>query len=140
MQLELTNSLNHNSASETSEWARAPWAAVAAGNAVVVASSLWQSVVKDAAALREMRAMAGAGLLGSPNLSEPPRLWTVKQMAKAMGLSEGGVRRLCRAWPFTLCVAHCCACKGGTRGCELRFRAEAASFWLSQRRTKRSAQ
>lgn len=138
MQLELTNSLNHNSESETSEWARAPWAAVAAGNAVVVASSLWQSVVNDAAALREMRAMASAGLLGSPNLSKPPRAWTVHEMAKQIGMSESAVRRRARKWDFTRCVAHI-GCRGGTRGCDLRFVAEDAARWVNVQRRQRAA-
>lgn len=133
MQLELTNS-NHNSESETSEWARAPMAAVAAGKAVVVASSLWRSVVMDAAALREMRALAGAGLLG-PNVTKPPRLWTVADMAKQLALSPAAVRRRARQWAFTRCVAHQ-GCHGGGCGCDLRFIAKEADAWVNSQRRR----
>jgi hypothetical protein len=112
-------------------------AAVAAGKAVIVASSIWQSVVNDAAALREMRALAGAGLLGSPNVTKPARLWSVREMAKQIGMSESRVRRHARKWDFTRCVAHL-RCRGGTRGCDLRFVAQDAAHWLNVRRQQRA--
>jgi hypothetical protein len=137
MLLELNNS-NHNSESDTSEWAQASMAAVAAGKAVVIASSIWQSVVKDAADLREMRALSAAGLLGSPNCAKPARLWSVREMAKQIGMSESRVRRHARKWDFTCCVAHL-HCRGGTRGCDIRFVAEHAARWLNEQRRRRAA-
>jgi AraC-like DNA-binding protein len=136
MQLELNNS-NHNSDSKTSESASAPVAAVAAGKAVIVASYIWDSVIKDAAAIREMRALARAGLLDCPNVTKPARLWTVREMAKQIGMSESRVRRHARKWAFTRCVAHF-RCRGGTRGCNLRFVAEDAMHWLDVQRQRRA--
>lgn len=136
MQLELVNS-NHTSGSEASELehacaeARRALAAIGAGEAMVVAPALWESVVADASRWRHESA--------APSDSKPPRLWTARELAKQAGISEKAARSLARKLP-TVCVApsHCCGCVGGTRGCDLRFPAPAASAWVNSLRHKRS--
>jgi hypothetical protein len=138
MQLEVVNP-NHTSESDASELeracarARAALAAIGAGDAVVVAPGLWASVVSDASRWRDAQPSAASD-------SKPPHLWTVRQLAKQAGISEKAARALARKLNV-VCVApsHCCGCRGGTRGCDLRFLAETASSWLSQRRSKRDA-
>lgn len=63
--------------------------------------------------------------------------WNVAQMAKHLGVGESFVRRHSREWDFTFCAAHA-KCRGGTRGCDLRFTASEASEWINQKRSRRS--
>lgn len=139
MQVELTNS-NHTSGSEASELgracarARAALAEIGASDAVVVAPALWASVVADASRWRDAQASA------APD-STQPRLWTVRQLAKQAGISEKAARRLARKMQMVICVApsHCCACPGGTRGCDIRFIARDAAAWVNSQRRQRAA-
>lgn len=139
---ELPNS-NHTSGSEASELeracvaARAALAAIGAGDAVVVAPGLWASVVADAF---RWRAAAGSPAAALDADSRPPRLWTVRELAKQAGISEGAARRLARKL-LTVCVApaHCCGCVGGTRGCDLRFIAKETAAWVNSQRRSRVA-
>jgi hypothetical protein len=133
MLLQQVNS-NHTSGSETSGLeaaiarARDALAAIGAGDAVVVAPGLWASAVADASRWRDAQASAASD-------SKPPRLWTARELAKQAGISEKGARALARKLE-AICVApsHCCGCRGGTRGCDLRFVAKEAAAWVSQRR------
>lgn len=142
MELELSNS-NHTFGSEASELeracarARAALTAICAGDAVVVAPRLWASVVADASRWREA---AGSPAAAPDADSRPPRLWTVRELAKQAGISEKAARHLARKL-LTVCVApsHCCGCLGGTRGCDLRFVAAAASAWVNAQRRQRAA-
>ena len=134
MLLQQVNS-NHTSESEASELEAAlarlaeAKAAIGAAGAVMVRASLWASVVAD---WRNAQASTAA------SDSKPPRLWTARQLAKQAGISEKAARGLARKLP-AVCVApsHCCACLGGTRGCDLRFVAKEADAWVSQRRQRR---
>jgi len=95
--------------------------------------------------LRRLRALADERFFQADEHIDkdqrPPRLWTVADMAKQLALSRAAVRRCARRLPFTLCVAHQ-NCRGGQRGCDLRFVAADASAWVNsqrQRTAKRSA-
>jgi hypothetical protein len=128
MQVELVNS-NHNSDSWASELAHTRAAfmrALGVSDMVVVNPALWRSVATDAARWR------GSAAAADPR---PPHLWKARDFAKQAGISEKAARALARRLP-TVCVApsHCCGCRGGTRGCDLRFIAKDAAAWLSQRR------
>jgi hypothetical protein len=87
--------------------------------------------------LRRLRALADERFLQEDGRTEhdkgPPRLWDVRTMAKQLGLADEVVRKRARSWAFTLCVAHQ-RCRGGTRGCDLRFIAKEAAAWVSARR------
>lgn len=143
MQQELVNS-NHTSNSKASPLSPAEADALerlsAFGPYVLYSGDDLRRLTEEQIELRRLRALADERCLRADDpdsaSTEPPRLWTVKQMAKAMHLSEGRIRRLARDWPSAICVAHCCGCRGGTRGCELRFLAEATSAWLSGRRKR----
>ena len=80
-------------------------------------------------------------LSGEPReLTEPrdplqirmPNFWTVKQMAKQLGVSDCYVYRHAPKWPFTVRLngSH-------GRGSDLRFVASEAAEWLNRRRAKR---
>lgn len=61
-----------------------------------------------------------------------PTYWTVKQMAKQLGVSESYVYRHARDWPFTVRLN---GARG--RGSDLRFVASEAAEWLNRKRAKR---
>ena len=141
MTVELVNS-NHNSESGARD---DPLAAVLEG-----LSGLEARLREDLAEVRRLRALAAGGgpartisrqsAAASDDAasdSKSPRLWTVRQLAKQMGISEKAARRLARSRLMAVCTApsHCCGCFGGTRGCDLRFIAADASAWVSRRRS-----
>jgi hypothetical protein len=131
---------NHTSESEASELEAAlarlaeAKAAIGAADAVMVRASLWASVLADADRWRNAQASTAAAD------SKPQRLWTARQLAKQAGISEKAARGLARKLP-AVCVApsHCCACLGGTRGCDLRFIANEADAWVNSQRRRRAA-
>jgi predicted DNA-binding transcriptional regulator AlpA len=61
-----------------------------------------------------------------------PKFWTVKQMAKQLGVSECYVYRHARDWHFTVRLN---GSRG--RGSDLRFYASEAAEWLNRKRAKR---
>jgi hypothetical protein len=90
--------------------------------------------------LRRLRALADERFFHRDDRIErdkgPPKLWDVRMMAKQLGVAEDVVRRRARSWQFTLCVAHQ-RCRGGKRGCDLRFIASEAADWVNKQRAKR---
>jgi hypothetical protein len=137
MQVELVNS-NHTSGSEASEleaaFARLAEARAAVGcpDCLLIRPRDLERLLRDQTAFQ---ALQRALLLGGAD-SHPPRFWTVPQMAKQLALSPAAVRRRSRKWSFTRCVAHE-NCRGGRRGCDLRFEAQAAAAWVNSRRAAR---
>ena len=61
-----------------------------------------------------------------------PNFWTVKRMAKQLGVSESYVYRHAHDWPFTVRLN---GARG--RGSDLRFVASEAAEWLNRKRAKR---
>jgi AraC-like DNA-binding protein len=140
MSLQLVNS-NHTSESETSELEAAEaavarlaeaLAAVGCPDCLVIRPHDYERLLRDQT---ELLALKRALLLGGTD-SKPPQLWKVPQMAKELGLSESAVRRRARTWSFTRCIAHG-NCRGGRRGCDLRFVAKDAAAWVNRQRAGR---
>jgi hypothetical protein len=136
MQVELINS-NHTSESEASEleaaFARLAEARAAVGcpDCLLIRPRDMERLLRDQTAFQ---ALQRALLLGAD--ANPPRLWTVADMAKQLALTRAVVRRRAREWSFTRCVAHG-NCRGGRRGCDLRFVAKDAAAWVSRQRAGR---
>ena len=153
MSLQLTNS-NHTSASDASliepaelqrleadlaELQRLK-AAVGCPDGALIPQRAHLRLVADQIELRRLHALADAGLMGgTADRDGPPRLWTVAELAKQLALSPAAVRRRARGWSFTRCVAHG-SCRGGQRGCDLRFIAKEAAAWVNSQRRLRAAQ
>jgi hypothetical protein len=97
-----------------------------------------RELAAEQAELRRLRAIADERFLhGATGRSEDaPSLWGVRKMAKQLGLSAEVVRRRAARWSYTLCVAHD-GCRGGRRGCDLRFRASEAAAWINAQRKVR---
>jgi hypothetical protein len=143
MSLQLINS-NHTSGSETSELEAAlgrlieAKSAIGCPDGVLVRARDYYRLVREANELRRLQALADARLLGDAADRPPARPWTVSEMAKQLGLSPAAVRRRKSKWAFTRCVAHE-NCRGGTRGCDLRFVAAEASSWVNSQRRRGAA-
>jgi hypothetical protein len=106
---------------------------------VIATDESARDLAADLAELRRLRALADERFFESSAVSthQQASLWDVPKMAKQLGLSACVVRRHAARWSFTLCVAHD-ACRGGRRGCDLRFRAPDATAWINaQRRVRR---
>jgi hypothetical protein len=136
MQVELINS-NHTSESEASELEAAferlaeARAAVGCPDCLLIRPRDMERLLRDQTAFQ---ALQRALLLGAD--ANPPRLWGVAEMAKQLAMSQAAVRRRARDWSFTRCVAHG-NCRGGRRGCDLRFIAKDAAAWVSRKRAAR---
>lgn len=72
---------------------------------------------------------------GSKSASVLPKCWDVRMLAKQLGVHVDTVRRWTRQgkFSFALCVTHP-HCRGGTRGCDLRYIANEAHAWVIGRR------
>jgi hypothetical protein len=142
MTLELVNS-NHNSECDASELLAAherlaeARAAIGCPDGLLIRPHELEALRRDRTELRRLHALADVRLLGGAS-DGPPRVWTVPQMAKQLALSPAAVRRRARDWSFTRCVAHG-SCRGGQRGCDLRFVANDAAAWVNSQRRQRAA-
>jgi hypothetical protein len=103
--------------------ARAALDPIGAGDAVLLSRAVWQSLSERHYPSRPDEA---------DSVRIPPNLWTVKQMAKQLGLSTDYVYRHAADWPFTVRLngSH-------GRGSDLRFIASEAAQWLNRKRAKR---